>query len=162
MKEIQAFLDDIVTLDKGRAELKSHYANTFRDQLDAEIAGVDREIEVTHKRLELIRKIAGRHEELIPQGGSSQAATDEAWLRVSELEWQLVQLQRDMDNFRVRRAAANNGVFMTLDGEDPEWVRGSRVELKLQKNRGASGTEAGRGTARGRKGRPGGRGGGPP
>lgn len=133
VKEVRTFLDEIVTLDTGRGELKASYADIFRAQLDAKIAGVEREISVTRNGLELLRAIAARHDSLRDKGHTSQAATDEAWLRVWELEWQLAQLLKDISYARVQREAANNGVFITADGEDPEWVRGSRMELKLQK-----------------------------
>jgi multidrug efflux pump subunit AcrA (membrane-fusion protein) len=133
VKESRAFLDDIVELDKDRAALKSHYADIFRAQLDAEIAGVGSEIDVTRKELELMRAIAGRHDKLVAKGHKSQAVADEAWLRVSELELQLAQLQKDISYSRIQREAANNGIFITPDGEDPDWVRGGRLELKLQK-----------------------------
>ncbi|NIA72473.1 HlyD family efflux transporter periplasmic adaptor subunit [Pelagibius litoralis] len=136
VKELQAFLDDIIVLDQDRAALKSRYADIFRSQLEEEIAGMEREINVTRKQLELINRIAARHETLVANGNVSQSATDEIWLRVSELDWQLAQLQNDLAYARVRREAANNGVFATLDGEDPDWVRGERLELKLQKKEG--------------------------
>ena len=88
VKEFRTFLDDIVELDKDRAALKSHYADIFRAQLDAEIAGVGSEIDVTRKELELMHAIAGRQDELVAKGHKSQAVADEAWLRVSELELQ--------------------------------------------------------------------------
>lgn len=133
VKEVRAYLEDIVTLDTGRAELKSRYADIFRTQLDATIAGIEREIVVTREGLELMRAISGRYDNLLAKGHASQVKTDEAWLRVWELEWQLAQLLKDISYARIQREAANNGVFITADGEDPEWVRGSRMELKLQK-----------------------------
>jgi multidrug resistance efflux pump len=52
---------------------------------------------------------------------------------VSDLELEIVELQATLDYARVRRQAADSSVFITAAGEDPEWVRGSRTELKLQK-----------------------------
>jgi len=133
VKELRAFLDDIAELEKDRVELKSHYADVFRAELDEKITGIAREISVTRKRLGLINKIAGRHEKLLTKDAVSQAATDEAWLRVSDLELQLTKLEKNLAYARVRREAADNGVFISPDGDDPDWVRGARVELKLQK-----------------------------
>jgi hypothetical protein len=47
VKELGEFLDEIILLDEGRADLKARYADTFRDQLDAEIASLERQIGVT-------------------------------------------------------------------------------------------------------------------
>jgi len=133
VNEYRAFLEGIIEMDQERAELKSRYADTFRAELDAQIFGMTREIDVTNKRLAIVNKIADRQEKLYPQGGTSQAAAEEAWLRVSSLEWQLVQLQKDLEHAKVRRQAANHGAFITPNGDDPDWVRGERMELKLQK-----------------------------
>ena len=135
VKEFRAFLDEIVQLDKDRAALKSHYADAFRAELDEKIAGMGREIKVTRRRLKLIKQIASRHDRLLAKGHASHATRDETWLRVTQLELLLAQLRKDLAYAQVRREAANNGVFITLDGEDPEWVRGGRLELKLQKKK---------------------------
>jgi hypothetical protein len=47
VKELGEFLDEVILLDEGRADLKARYADTFRDQLDAEIASLERQIGVT-------------------------------------------------------------------------------------------------------------------
>lgn len=129
----EEYLRDIKELDRERARFKSQYADIFRAEVDVEIVRLQREMEVTSGRLDVMRKIATRKERLEVYGAESDAAVDEATLRVSELERQLKQLQSDIDHARVRREAADTGVFITVDGEDPDWVRGSRIELKLEK-----------------------------
>ena len=47
--------------------------------------------------------------------------------------WRSPSCRRNLDYARVRRQAADNSVFITADGEDPDWVRGGRLELKLEK-----------------------------
>ncbi len=133
VEELQNFLEEIKSLDRERAELKGHYADTFRAELDAQIASLRREIKVSADRLALMRKIAARKEILASKGRVSKIVADEEAMRVSSLELDLAGLQEKLDQARVRREAADKGVFITLDGEDPEWVRGSRMELKLEK-----------------------------
>jgi multidrug resistance efflux pump len=133
--ELEAFLDEIKALDHERAALKAHYADTFRDQLDAEIASLGRKIKVNSDRLELMRKIAARKDTLAGKGIVSDIVADEDAIRVSNLEFDLAELQERLDQSRVRRAAADEGVFIASNGEDPPWVRGSRMELKLEKKR---------------------------
>jgi multidrug resistance efflux pump len=133
VKEVQEYLNEIIALDKGRAELKARYADYFRGQLDAEIAGIGREIGVTRDRLELIRQISKRHGRLLARGNVSKTAADETLLRVADLELQLANLRKDLSYAKVRRKAADNSVFITPVGDDPAWVQGSRTELKLQK-----------------------------
>jgi multidrug resistance efflux pump len=135
VEELQNFLEEIKSLDRERAELKGHYADTFRAELDVQIASLRREIKVSADRLALMRKIAARKEILASKGRVSKIAADEEAIRVSSLELDLVRLRQSLDRTRVRREAADKGVFITLNGEDPAWVRGSRMELKLEKKR---------------------------
>jgi hypothetical protein len=52
---------------------------------------------------------------------------------VADLELKIAELQAALDYAHVRRRAADRSAFITALGEDPEWVRGSRMELKLEK-----------------------------
>ena len=135
VEERQNFLEEIKSLDRERAELKGHYAGTFRAELDVQIASLRREIKVSADRLALMRKIVARKETLASKGLISKIVADEEAVRVSSLELDLAALQEKLDQARVRREAADKGVFITLKGEDPAWVRGSRMELKLEKKR---------------------------
>jgi len=47
VEELRAYLDDIVALDGERQALKAHYAEMFRDQLDARIVHLERRIAIT-------------------------------------------------------------------------------------------------------------------
>jgi len=131
--ELQELLDEVVLLDEGRADLKARYADTFRAQLDAEIASLERQIGVTSERLGVIGRIAARSDALARRGTGSETTADEARMRVSDLELEIAELQASLDYARVRRQAADSSVFITGAGEDPEWARGSRMELKLEK-----------------------------
>ena len=133
VKELQEFLEEVMLLDAGRADLKARYADTFRAQLDAEIASLEHKIGVTSDRLAVMRKIAARSEELARRGTGSETTADEARMRVADLDLEITELQAELDYARVRRQAANHSVFITTDGEDPAWVRGGRQELKLEK-----------------------------
>jgi multidrug resistance efflux pump len=133
VKELGESLDEVMLLDEGRADLKARYADTFRDQLDAEIVSLQRQIQVTSGRLEVMRKIATRSEQLASRGTGSETTADESRLRVSDLELKIAELQAALDYAQVRRQAADQSVFITADGENPEWAHGSRLELKLEK-----------------------------
>ena len=135
MKELQELLGEIMALDEERGDLKAQYAEIFRGQLDAEIASLERQFGVTSGRLEVMQKVAARSDELARRGTGSEAAADEARMRVSDLELEIAELQSHLDYARVRRRAADNSVFITADGEDPAWVRGWRLELKLEKKK---------------------------
>jgi len=133
VEDLQNFLEEIKSLDRERAELKHQYAGTFRAELDVQIASLRREIKVGAGQLALMRKIAARKETLARKGYVSEIVADEEAIRASSLELDLARLQESLDQAGVRREAADKGVFITLEGDDPTWVRGSRMELKLEK-----------------------------
>jgi hypothetical protein len=135
VEELQQFFHDIIVLEEERRDLKVQYADIFRAQLDAEIESLDHQIRVISDRLNLMRKVAARNEELARRHAGPETAADEARIRVSNLELEVAELQANMRYARVRRAAADESVFITVDGEDPNWVRGSRLELKLEKKK---------------------------
>jgi multidrug resistance efflux pump len=133
--ELHELLAAIKTLDAERGDLKARYADIFRAQLDAEIASLERQIGVTRGQLGVMQKVAARSEELARRGTGAETTADEARMRVSDLELELAELQAKSEYARVRRLAADSSVFITVDGEDPEWVRGERLELKIEKNK---------------------------
>jgi hypothetical protein len=56
-------------------------------------------------------------------------------MRVADLELEIAELHSKLDYARVRRRAADSSVFITAEGEDPAWVRGWRLELKIEKKK---------------------------
>ena len=133
VEELQSYFDDIVALDAERAELKAHYADMFRTQLDAKIEHLNRRIAITRDLLELIDGIAQRKQQLMDRGVGSQAEADEANLRVRDIEYQLASLEADLVFAKVRREGADRGIFTLDEGDDPDWARDARIELKLER-----------------------------
>ena len=133
VEELQEFLDEVMTLDTERGAIKAQYADTFRAQLDAEIASLESKIGVTSGRMTVMQKIAARSDELARRGTGSETTADEARIRVADLELAIAELKAELDYARVRRHAADNSVFITIEGEDPAWVLTGRQELKLEK-----------------------------
>ncbi len=105
------FLDEIKYLDIERADLKSRYADVFREQLDTQIEYLGSELEVTSRQLELVRKIAARKEKLAQQGAGSRNTEDEALLRVAELELRVARLRTILSNAEVRRGRGMESCF---------------------------------------------------
>ena len=131
--ELEEFIEEVRLLDDGRADIKARYAATFRTQLAAEIAGLERQMGAVSDPLETMRKVAARSEDLVGRGVGAESAADEASMRVANLELEIAELKAALTYARVRRQAANHSVFITFDGEDPAWVLGQRLELKLAK-----------------------------
>ena len=131
--EARRFLDDIETLETERRDQKSSYAEAFRNLLEARIENLENEIQTNENGLKLKREIAERYDKLLARKNISQGANDEAWLGVLESEQRIAHLRETLGKMRVQRAAADKGVFITEGWDDPNWVRGSRIELKLAK-----------------------------
>lgn len=133
VQELQLYLDDIVALDDERQDLKAHYADMFRAQLDAKIEHLQRRIVITRSLLELIVTIAQRKLQLLERGVGSASEADEAQLRVRDIEYQLASLEADLSYARIRREGADRGIFTLDEGDDPDWARDSRIELKVER-----------------------------
>jgi multidrug resistance efflux pump len=133
--DLMAYRQEIRELQDERRGAKSQYADLFRADLDAEIAGLERRIEVMQTRLALIRSIENRKLTLLRSGMSSQADADETALRVSALELDLAEKQASLALARVRRKASEGGLFLDSDRSEPNWTRADRTELKIEVDR---------------------------
>ncbi len=133
VQELEDFLNEIESLEDDRRSTKSFYADMFRRQLDTHIANLEREITTAETQLGVLRKIASRKASLVGTGAMSENEADEANLRVTDLEVELAALRSTLLDTRVRRQGADNGIFVTEAGTDPDWVFDSRMDLKLEK-----------------------------
>jgi pimeloyl-ACP methyl ester carboxylesterase/multidrug resistance efflux pump len=94
------------------------FAATFKQDLEATIAGADSSRELTRKRLELERLQAGRSAVLVQRGAGSQAAADAANALVAEHQRALSESETITERAVLRRRAADAGVFLLDDGTD--------------------------------------------
>ncbi len=131
----QEMLDEILSLEDDRRLMKSDFAEVFRSLLDTQIGKLKAELQLQKERLEIMKVIAGRKKQLAERGAASKNASDEEALRVNLVELEIKTLQADMAHTIERREAADVGVFIDSEGDDPDWVRGTRMELKLEKKK---------------------------
>jgi len=133
VRELTAHLEELKALDAERAEAKARYANQFRGQLDADIGNMEAEIATAQAQLGILKKIEERSQRLAERGTIAQNDADEATLRVSTLQVRLAKMESDISAARVRRSAADTGIFLTEAGRDPNWVFDWRMDLKVAK-----------------------------
>lgn len=133
VRELEDFLEEIKLLETERRDAKSLYADMFRTQLDTRIANLEQEIATAEHQYDVVKKIAVRKTGLASRGTISANEADEAELRVTDLAVEIAQLNSDLRDARVRRKGADNGIFITSAGTDPDWVFDSRMDLKLEK-----------------------------
>ncbi len=133
VEELELQLEEIKELDDERQDTKALYAKNFREQLDVKIDNLEKRIEIAQNLLDLVGQIAARKVALVAKGVGSPNDADEAQLRVHEAANDLAGLQADLAYARVRREAADHGIFSMDNNDDPGWALGSRMELKLEK-----------------------------
>jgi multidrug resistance efflux pump len=135
LEHARDLLAEIETLEDDRRATKSRYADVFRKQLDTKLDNVLSEITINKQRLEIIKSIVERKEQLADRGAAAFAAVDEEKLRMVDIELAIKNLQSDLFYTQQRRASADHGTFIDEYGDDPGWVRGYRLELKLEKKK---------------------------
>jgi hypothetical protein len=125
VEELRRYLDGLRQLDaEWRARTASHAA-AFKRNLEVALTSARLELEQVKQRQAIGRADLDRMQPLAARGNASVAAADEALASVAELE-----LERNIAELQVRRAAAEKGVFITSDGIDPDWNDRSRDELR--------------------------------
>ncbi len=109
------------------------YAEVFRDSLDAELTGLEEELAFVDRQLELANRVANRLEALASQGNVSLSTADERLAGIMELTSHKSALEKEIARARRRYEAAKEGVFITADGNNPDWAFDSSdvLELKL-------------------------------
>ena len=131
--ELELQLEEIKSLDEERQSIKALYAETFRDQLDVRILNLEQRVEIARSLLALVSQIAERKSTLVAKGVGSPNDADEAQLRVRQAAFDLASLEAELAFAKVRREAADHGVFSMDEGDDPGWAQGARMELKIEK-----------------------------
>lgn len=133
LRHLEAYRAELEALDTERGDIKSVYAEQFRNQLDTSIANLSAELDTAKAQLAVLQTIASRTTELARTGTVAQSDADEARLRVSALEVKLTSMEAALKAARTRRAAADHGIFLTGAGADPNWVFDWRIDLKVAK-----------------------------
>lgn len=129
--ELRDFLATIEQLDEEWRDRSVGYASVFKDNLDTEIRGLERELAFLTRRLKLDRALADRRQTLAQGGDSPQALADEAMAAVMELERLRAEQEMHLEHAKERRQAAERGVFLLSNGRNPEWAYQSRDQLRV-------------------------------
>ncbi len=132
VKELRAYLAGLRQIDADWRRRTQDYAATFKRNLEIEIAGSKRELDLIVERLDLERTLAERKRTLARRGDSAQSAVDAALAEVKGLERQRAELEETLARAEERRRAAEDGVFLLTDGRNPEWAYQSHDRLRLE------------------------------
>ena len=130
--ELQAYLARIREVDAQWRTRTAEYAETFKKNLETDIAGTRRELDYIDARLSLERAVAERSQTLARRGNASQTEADDALAEVRELERLRAERERMIALAEERRQAADRGVFLVADGRNPEWAFQSEDRVLLE------------------------------
>jgi multidrug resistance efflux pump len=129
---LDALAKKLVVIVGERQATADAYAATFKQDLEATIAGADSSLALTRKRLELERLQSNRSTVLARRGAGSQAAADAANALVAEHQRALSESETITERASLRRQAADAGVFLLDDGTDAGIAYRSLDDAKLR------------------------------
>lgn len=119
IEESRKLSEGIAELEAQRIARKSRYAEIFRAELDGRLKGLERRLEANSGRIALLEP----------------AVAQDARSTLAALKERQAELQAQLEHTRLRRNAAERGVFMEADGSDPVWAQPMDTALKLQEFR---------------------------
>lgn len=139
--EVARMEERVAQLEARHAELRQTsarweersgiYARVFRDSIDAGLGGLEQELESVRLQLEISGRLAQRVQTLASQGNASRSTADERLAEIMELRGRQSDLEKQIALARTRAAAAEQGVFVTADGNNPDWAFDSSDVLEL-------------------------------
>jgi CRP-like cAMP-binding protein/multidrug resistance efflux pump len=138
VEELRRYVDTMRQLDAEWQARTASHAAAFKQNLEVTLTSARLKLEQVKQQLVIARTDLDRMQRLAARGNASVAAADEALASVAEFELERVELERNIAELEVRRAAAAKGVFMTVDGTDPDWDDRSRDELRRDIARGVA------------------------
>ena len=115
---LNGLVDGLRQLVDTRSTQAKAYEAAFDQDLDTRIAAWTNSLAIIRQRLGLERAQADRMAKLLASGHASQAQADAASAQVTDHQRALLDLQSDIDRAKLRRSAADYGVFMLDDNTD--------------------------------------------
>ena len=115
---LNGLVEGLHQLVDARTTQAAAYASAFDQDLDTRIAAWSSNLTFIRQRLGLERAQADRMAKLLAGGHASQAQADAANAQLTDHQRALVELQSDIDRAKLRRLAADHGVFMLDDNTD--------------------------------------------
>ncbi|MFT5372644.1 MAG: multidrug resistance efflux pump [Lysobacterales bacterium] len=130
--ELKLQIEELSALEKTRTQMKSAYARVFEAELDSEIENLAHSIEIVSNRIVILQRLVDRQEQLADKKALSQSTLDETRLRISDLLQEQADFSAQLEFAILRRDSARQGVYVTSEGNDPDWVRKSQLALQIE------------------------------
>lgn len=129
---LQAQLDELEDTAARWKRRSAIYGEVFRDSIEAELAGLEAEMDFVGRQRELSARVSSRLATLAAKGNASRSTADERMAETMELASREKQLEKQIRLTRRRAEAAGKGVFVAADGSNPDWVYDSDDVLELR------------------------------
>lgn len=133
--EAREYIAELEAMDADRIRARERQQQLFHEELETRLTNLKREIEVNARRIDVLKRVSERQQTLMGRGAGAQAALDEALLRLAEAQSRRAQLEASLAHAELRDRSAEEGVYLTADGETPSWFYYSALELELERRR---------------------------
>ena len=133
--EFRKLSEEIAELEAERNARKNQYAKIFRAELDSTLKSLERQLAVKVERIAMLERTAAKRSADSVHNNAARTTTHEARSLLAALKEQRASLEAKRDHARLRRSAADRGVFIEADGSDPAWAQPMDTSLKLQQFR---------------------------
>ncbi len=134
-EDIESFIGNLKQLEARQASQRERYAEIFRAELDSTLEGLERELAVTAERVSILERMIARQRAQSTSDEAALGALDELQLRLAGAQMSRTDLEAKQAFARVRRNAANDGIFIEDDGSDPAWAQVNDTGLQVQRYR---------------------------
>jgi len=129
------YLGGVREIDDFRRHLRSLYAGQLRRELETEIAAREARIALLELKDAIATTLAQRTTTAAESGYRSRDHDDGARLRLAEAKSDLASERLALEQARLRRSAADEGVFYSADGSGPNWAYEQQLQSKIELSR---------------------------
>ena len=131
---IEEFIVNMKQLEAQQREKRKRYAEMFRAELDSALQGLAHKLSVNAERANILDRMVQRQKTQPESNLASPTTLDELQLRLADVKSTRADLEARQALLKVRRDAAEKGVFIGGDGSDPAWAQVGNTDLAVQRH----------------------------
>lgn len=126
------YLEAMQELDRDRRTLMKQHAANYRAELDAVIALREARVAMLSTKATAAASLVQRTRTVADSGYRSRDQQDDSQIRSSSVEAELEEERHALERLKRRRAAADEGLFLTDDGASLDWAYSDRRDAKTE------------------------------
>jgi len=129
------YLEAMQELDRDRRTLMKQHAVNYRAELDTEIVLREARVAMLSTKATAAESLVRRTRTVADSGYRSRDQQDATQIRSSAVEAELEEERHALVRLKRRRAAADEGLFLTADGASLDWAYSDRRDAKTEVKR---------------------------